>query len=1149
MKTFSKRGSALLIVLGLLSFLLISAVAFSISMRTEHSAAAAYRRSLQARELLATAFANAQATLDSALQRQQTDNGFDRNNTDTYTIANLAPFKYTEADNLYGRLIASIPNSGNTPADHAYLLDEAVMSHVPPYVADAVYRALEENDFPNASAGETVSGEYDGYGIDTAAYWRAIKATVPKVENSSSDIDDVKTTTVGRMAWAIINLSDSIDINAIGSASTQRGLGLTGSELGFGTEDSNVTTFDLFDSASDVSDQSAVDLPTFVSNADLAQYAAMSTNSMLITDDGGVYPYSWVSAVEKDGPSDEYFFSPFSVYSFYPSTKRADENGAIDDSASSGSSTVTTDPVSCNDLTESNLTQGGTVANNLGYLYNIAFYGSKSGSDDDSDNFVRLLFDYLDKDSVPNAWGGTPEESAANSVPTVENVPMLSEVAYDTSTYWTDEKAGADFATAIKDGIDLENCSPEGKGSDGISAKDLGSLDLSSLKGNEGNITLTIPTDATITVDLRTYLPGYEELTSSSSSSSFGIEVEGFVGAQAAGSVAGDSTTTFSFTPGGAKELENLSPLSLSANALFENGSVTFTVPQDLSFTIDEDNAAKILTGIKNEASDSPATSSPKTITLNILVDFFFRVKVTSGSDVVDLCPVAVESSGLSREREYGAQDYPADITERFTSTEMAKLDASYFRVTCPVSATFKLQWVITQESSGETNQGNATYSVALEFETEPEGTSDAETSLTFLDQTMVGGSTGSIVTSYNAFSPAKGAWYTVDPRYNWLSPMMGVSGAAGDYGVSLDAFVAALSSPHWLFDTDGTVTSSQTSPSEVQETYAEARKNADIAPFNWGLKVEDIRYGHNDLGQMLLPGEIGFIPVPLATSDWSPARTTYNATSLSSYLSTVGLRSFFRTLPITDLGDEALSGESEKTYEKCADLMASIDSFSGDHFPEEHRGIANVFAAQDNYLLAQQLRQFAMLGIPRSIRAAAYNTYQRLNVASGISRVNSGILEDLSELKDLTAGSTETYNTFVCNYLFPIERNDDYSWSGHTRPQNRNFLVTTSDSSSSSSSSEESFAERFTTYNEENSGDLLGQNDLTTLLSVARESFGDRQQLFLFILRADALAATSVGADLSQATPISIARAVALVWRDAYGELPDRVIYYQVLP
>jgi hypothetical protein len=77
---------------------------------------------------------------------------------------------------------------------------------------------------------------------------------------------------------------------------------------------------------------------------------------------------------------------------------------------------------------------------------------------------------------------------------------------------------------------------------------------------------------------------------------------------------------------------------------------------------------------------------------------------------------------------------------------------------------------------------------------------------------------------------------------------------------------------------------------------------------------------------------------------------------------------------------------------------------------------------------------------------------------------------------------------------------------------------------------------------------DKRGQNDMTLLLSMARECFGDRQQLFLFILRTDAIA-YNAGRDLSKFRPLSTARAVALVWRDAYGELPDRVIYYQVLP
>ena len=73
MKPFSSsdnRGSALLIVLGLLSFLMISAVAFSISMRTERTAAASYRRGLLARELLDNAFVDARMAVETTLRSQ-----------------------------------------------------------------------------------------------------------------------------------------------------------------------------------------------------------------------------------------------------------------------------------------------------------------------------------------------------------------------------------------------------------------------------------------------------------------------------------------------------------------------------------------------------------------------------------------------------------------------------------------------------------------------------------------------------------------------------------------------------------------------------------------------------------------------------------------------------------------------------------------------------------------------------------------------------------------------------------------------------------------------------------------------------------------------------------------------------------------------
>ena len=64
----SRRGSALLIVLGFLSFMVVSAVAFSIWMRTERIPSSALRRTVSVRHLAKAAMARAIAELDFAIK-------------------------------------------------------------------------------------------------------------------------------------------------------------------------------------------------------------------------------------------------------------------------------------------------------------------------------------------------------------------------------------------------------------------------------------------------------------------------------------------------------------------------------------------------------------------------------------------------------------------------------------------------------------------------------------------------------------------------------------------------------------------------------------------------------------------------------------------------------------------------------------------------------------------------------------------------------------------------------------------------------------------------------------------------------------------------------------------------------------------------
>ena len=64
----NRRGSALLIVLGFLSFMVVSAVAFSVFMRTERAPSSVFRRGVTTRHLLHAALARAISKVDDAIR-------------------------------------------------------------------------------------------------------------------------------------------------------------------------------------------------------------------------------------------------------------------------------------------------------------------------------------------------------------------------------------------------------------------------------------------------------------------------------------------------------------------------------------------------------------------------------------------------------------------------------------------------------------------------------------------------------------------------------------------------------------------------------------------------------------------------------------------------------------------------------------------------------------------------------------------------------------------------------------------------------------------------------------------------------------------------------------------------------------------------
>lgn len=1136
MKPFSSsdnRGSALLIVLGLLSFLMISAVAFSISMRTERTAAASYRRGLLARELLDNAFVDARMAVETTLRSQLEDGGgFDVRNASARTVERLAPFRYQNEDR-YGRVLTSF--EGGSYASTANLLDEAVMRHVPPYVAHAVYSYLEEGSSIGNGEGENSGTLSYGSAIDTVATWKRITAHIPELDNSNDDIDEAvkQETVIGRMAWAVVNLSDSLDINALGSASQYRGIGLTANDFAFGTAATGSTApqdiYDLVETVNSSEGSEIADLPVFCSNADIARYTErISGDTPLVVDNGNEFPYSWQDAVDNDG---EGFYSPFSCYSFWPSADRKGEGAA--DRRSAGSDALAT--ISCDEVKQESIRDTGAAL--ASEIQSLAGNTSYLGNDDAALNLVRMLVDYIDNDSEPNHFDtSTVKEIYSNALPTVENVPMVSEVGYDASA-WKDSQTKNDLEKMVEEALEeaLEEGVDKGTFEPVTKAQDI----KTNLKDVE--LKFKVPV-AKLDLALRAYFPGFEE-----AEDSYDVTPVGFIGLCAAGDAGGIAVETKGEAVATAEMKVGGSTLTVNNGSdVFTGvtGGITCEAQGDLEVIFKGDKIPvtyEMPSEIPNPDVQPPA---PQKVTFAFLVDYFFRVDVTSGNVVADRAPA---DQGVT---ERSKEDYPANLSDRLAKSKMKRLDAQYFRVSYPVTVTFTPEW----ELKTDVNQQNDSVEIKYEklraldgIEVKVDFNSDLK-----LDAITMKRTTDEASPSYQVLSPEKGTWFTVDPRYNWLSPMLGLKSASAlDYGTS-QAIRQNLSSPHWLF-TEGEPVPSGSEASEVQQDYAD--KNRDVVPFSWGLTVEDIRYGHNDSGQLLLPGEVGFLPVPLSTSTWHPGEE-YNSNTIASYYEDVAKASFFRTVPVADLKDGALD------YDRYTRLANLFGSFAGENFPEEHRGLVNVFVAQDDYYLAQQLRQFAMLGIPASIKQAAKVTFDRLKSAESVKRASSEMVADLESTigqVDLETLEPPKYDEFVTDYLFPLpkgSRREGRDWNKEQelfkggpkavpqRPKTLDFIVQDDNNGAGAS-----FADRLAAYNDEKgAGDKLGQNDMTTLLSVAKECFGDRQQLFLYILRADAIAYVS-GRDLANFRPLSTARAVALVWRDAYGELPDRVIYYQVLP
>jgi Tfp pilus assembly protein PilX len=179
-----RRGVALIIVLGLLGLLLISAVSFAVLMRTERNAATNYRHTSSARQML-------HAGLARAIEDINADIGEDLCPawTNRTVITGSFTNKYPESM-FFSRY--TLTGSGDDPVP-ARLLTKDVMTYIPVLY----HRRLTEN-------------------IYASPEW------IPITYSNS---------TIGRYAYAVIDSSGLLDANLVCDPTTNRWLGTSPKEI------------------------------------------------------------------------------------------------------------------------------------------------------------------------------------------------------------------------------------------------------------------------------------------------------------------------------------------------------------------------------------------------------------------------------------------------------------------------------------------------------------------------------------------------------------------------------------------------------------------------------------------------------------------------------------------------------------------------------------------------------------------------------------------------------------------------------------------------------------------------------------------------------------------------------------------------------
>jgi hypothetical protein len=266
-----------------------------------------------------------------------------------------------------------------------------------------------------------------------------------------------------------------------------------------------------------------------------------------------------------------------------------------------------------------------------------------------------------------------------------------------------------------------------------------------------------------------------------------------------------------------------------------------------------------------------------------------------------------------------------------------------------------------------------------------------------------------------------------------------------------------------------------------------------------------DIYLSVSDVGRMQSPGELGFIVRPFAhSSGATDAGVDFDAHALAQ---TLDYANFYRTIRLYDHGGTGANQGRDRIYE---------------HFTEGDPDAGTAEVRVNPLSDLQQVLVAAIQNTPVDYFCANEKREGR----------ESPVFNDTEVMSD------PAWRAFTNGWFQCLQQVRSETAIGTARDQHLSTHYGNLD--------------YFNWYAGQNPATIFGQTlseplhevDRKMLFSWSIGNFSDRQQLFLYVLRAEATVPSFGGSDMGGVKSVAGGRAVALVWRDPYpAGYPDSTV------